>query len=58
MAVYTVAKELGHRSTQMIERVYGHLGKIRHRREAVEYRIENHPEQLGERLAAIQTSAA
>ena len=30
---WTVARELGHSSTEMVERVYGHLGQVRHRGE-------------------------
>lgn len=56
VAPYTVAKELGYRSTEMVERVYGHLGDVRHRKEVVEYRVENYQEKLGERLNAVQVS--
>ena len=38
VAKYTVQKEMGHGSSKMIDRVYGHLGRIRHRGEEVEYR--------------------
>ncbi len=34
---YTVSKELGHGSLMMVEKVYSHLGTIRHRAEVVEY---------------------
>ncbi len=37
----------------MVRRVYGHLGQVRHRAEAVEYRVEQHLTKLGERLAAL-----
>ncbi|MBP6670168.1 MAG: site-specific integrase [Gemmatimonadales bacterium] len=53
VAVDTVRRELGHGSAEMVERVYGHLGQVRHRAEAVEYRIEQHRERLGERIAAL-----
>ncbi len=52
---YTVAKELGHGGRAMVERVYGHLGQVRHRSDVVEYRVEQHVELLGERLAALQS---
>jgi len=39
VALWTVKKELGHGSMQMIDRVYGRLGVIRHRSEVVEYRL-------------------
>ena len=52
VALYTVARELGHRSPNMIEDRYGHLhdrtelgGK-----EVVEFRVEEHQEKLTERL--------
>src|SRR5205814_1141196 len=33
VAAWTVAKELGHSGTAMIEKTYGHLGEVRHRAE-------------------------
>jgi integrase len=42
VAERTVAGELGHGGFEMVRRVYGHLGTIRHRSEVVEYRIEQH----------------
>ncbi len=36
---YTVARELGHGSTAMVEKVYSHVGTSRHRSEVVEYRV-------------------
>ena len=35
----TVQGELGHRSGDMIEQVYGRLGSVRHKSEVVEYRV-------------------
>jgi hypothetical protein len=35
------------------QEVYGHLGQVRHRSEAVEYRIEQHATKLGARLATV-----
>jgi integrase len=52
---FTVAKELGHGGTALVERVYGHLGTVRHRSEVVEYRVENHRDTLGERLDALDS---
>jgi len=37
VSVFTVACELGHRDTGLIERVYGHLTKVPNRAETVEY---------------------
>jgi len=50
---WTVAREVGHSGTEMIERTYGHLGENRHRARAVEYRVKQHKKVLGERFAAI-----
>jgi len=50
---FTVARELGHGGDSLVKRVYGHLGRVRHRSEVVEYRVENHREVLGERLAHL-----
>jgi hypothetical protein len=35
-----VSRELGHGSEEMVQRVYSHLGQVRHLAEVVEYRIE------------------
>ncbi|HEV2751649.1 MAG TPA: tyrosine-type recombinase/integrase [Gemmatimonadales bacterium] len=53
VSTWTVAKEVGHRSTDMIEETYGHLGQVRHRSEVVEYRVEQHSAKLGDRLTAL-----
>jgi integrase len=50
---FTVGRESGHGGDSLVRRVYGHLGTVRHRAEVVEYRVEQHRERLGERLAAI-----
>ncbi len=50
IAAYTVAREVGHSGTAMIEKTYGHLAQARHRAEAVEYRVEQHAATLGDRL--------
>lgn len=34
---YTVSRELGHGSLAMIERIYGHLGQLRHRERVVAF---------------------
>jgi len=39
VSVFTVSKELGHTSRDMVTRVYGHLGDVQHRGEVVEYRL-------------------
>lgn len=56
VALYTVSRELGHTSTRMVERVYSHLGDVRHRSDVVEYRVEQYAKELGERLSALGTA--
>lgn len=51
---FTVSRELGHGSKDMVERVYGHLGAVRYRAEVVEYRVEQHAERLAERLTTLR----
>jgi len=51
VSAFTVSRELGHGSRDMVERVYSHLGEFRCRGEVVEYRVAAFPH-LGERLAA------
>ena len=53
VSLYTVSRELGHGSRDMVERVYSHLGTVRHRSDVVEYRIEQHEEVLHDRLVAL-----
>lgn len=38
VSVFTVARELGHSDTKMIEQVYGHLQNVRHRLPYVEFK--------------------
>jgi len=52
--LYTVSRELGHTSIGMVQKVYSHLGTIRHRSEVVEYRVEQHKKALAKRLEALQ----
>ena len=42
---WTVAKWMGHGGRSLVDRIYGHLGDVRHRAEVVEYRVEQHREQ-------------
>ncbi len=39
---YTAGQELGHGGDSLVKRVYGHLGTVRHRSKAVEYRVQQH----------------
>ena len=51
---WVVSREMGHGGRSLVDRVYGHLGDVRHRSEAVEFRVEQHMEALGTRLAALR----
>ena len=53
MSLYTVSRELGHGSEEMVRRVYSHLGTFRHRSEVVEYRVEQRFERLGDQLIRL-----
>ena len=53
VSLYTVSRELGHGSEDMVRRVYAHLGTVRHRSEVVEYRVEQHFERLGDQLVRL-----
>lgn len=53
VSLWTVARELGHSSTSMIERVYAHLAGSRHRAERVEFRTAQHRKILRGRLALV-----
>ena len=50
---WTVAREVGHSGTGMIERVYGHLGEVRHRAGMVEYRVRQHRRALRGRFELV-----
>lgn len=50
---WTVGRELGHDGHSLVNRVYGHLGDIRHRSEQIEYRVDHFHDILGHRLAAL-----
>ena len=58
VSLYTVSRELGHGSEDRVRRVYGHVGMIRHRADAVEYRVEQHRETLGQKLTALEAATA
>lgn len=53
VSTFQVAREMGHGGDSLVRRIYGHLGEIRHRAEAVEYRVEQHAAALGDRLSAL-----
>ncbi len=56
VSMYTVARELGHSSTNMIEDRYGHLHDraVLGGSEVVEFRVEHHQEALRHRLRALR----
>lgn len=56
ISTFTVAREMGHGGETMVRKVYGHLGHVRHRAEAVEYRVEQHREKLKDRLSFLASS--
>jgi len=51
-----VAREMGHGGTQLVARIYGHAPRLPYRTDAVEYRVDQHAEQLGERLTALRAA--
>lgn len=57
VSVFTVSRELGHGSEALVKRIYGHLGTVRHRARAVEYRVGQHQKLLKEQLAALRSGA-
>jgi len=46
---WVVSREMGHGGRSLVDRVYGHLGDVRHRSETVEFRVEQHRDRLAER---------
>jgi integrase len=58
VSIYTVSRELGHQSEEMVKRVYAHLGNFRHRAEVVEYRVDQRREALSDKLALLESGAA
>jgi integrase len=53
VSAFTVRCELGHGSDDMVNKVYSHLGDVRHRSEVVEYRVSQHQEALADRLKLL-----
>jgi hypothetical protein len=48
-----VQKEMGHGGGQLVDRIYGHAQRTPYRSDVVEYRVENHTEELGERFRSL-----
>jgi hypothetical protein len=57
VSTFTVRCELGHGSDDMVNKVYSHLGEIRHRSEFVEYWVSQHVDRLGDRLNMLNSRA-
>jgi integrase len=55
---WTVEKELGHGSGDMLEKVYGRIGEVRHRSEVVEYRFDQYFDRSGDTWAPKATRVA
>jgi integrase len=55
VSLFTVAREMGHGGDSLVRRIYGHLGDVRHRADAVEYRVEQHAMALAERLMILNS---
>lgn len=53
---FVVGRELGHGGDALVRRVYGHMGTVRHRAEVVEYRVEQHTEQLAPKLQVLRSA--
>ncbi len=53
MSPYTVSQEMEHGGDSLVKRIYGHLGDVRQRSEAVEYRVGDYREVLAERLEQL-----
>lgn len=56
VSAFVVGKELGHGGDALVRRVYGHMGTVRHRADVVEYRVEQHTEELGPRLRLLRSA--
>ncbi len=50
---FQVQKEMGHGGAQLVDRIYGHAQRLPYRSEVVEYQVDQHREELGERLNAL-----
>ena len=54
VSAYTVGKEMGHGGDALVRRVYGHVGTVRHRSAAVEFRVEQHRLTLWKHISRLQ----
>jgi len=53
VALFTVAREVGHSTTRLIEERYGHLVHVATRSEIVEFRLDHYAEHVKEQIAAM-----
>lgn len=53
---FQVQKEMGHGGEQLVSRIYGHAARNPFRSDVVEFRTEQHREELGERLRALEVA--
>ena len=53
VSIYTVSRQLGHGSEEMVRRVYAHLGSVRHRSEVGSFAWNNTIEALKDRLGNV-----
>lgn len=53
IALFTVAREVGHSGVSLIEQRCGHLVHLRKRSEVVEFRLDDFPEQVGQRVSLM-----
>lgn len=51
---FTVAKEMGHGGFSLVRNIYGHLGRIRHRSDVVEYHVAQHRDLLEQRIERLR----
>jgi len=54
IAMYEVARELGHSSLDMLNQVYGHLGNVRHRKPVVEFQVDHYGQLLKGKLESLK----
>jgi integrase len=55
---WTVQREMGHGGANLVDRIYGHAQRLPVRSDVVEYRVEKHREELGERLDTLAAVAS
>jgi integrase len=51
---FQVQKEMGHGGAQLVDRIYGHAQRQPYRAEVLEYRLERHTDELGDRIRSLR----